>query len=104
MRKTSPRVLRFVRSIPLSLSHYVIVTPPTVLPEGHCRDQVKAATSALPPVKLPGWKSMLLAMIAHAMRAILLASATATSLNGFFASKPRAQFAKGVSLLPFLIR
>jgi len=34
MRKTSPRVLRFVRSNPLSLSHHTIVTPPTILPIG----------------------------------------------------------------------
>ena len=37
---------------------------------------------------------MLLAMIAQAMRAILLARATATSLKGFFDSRPRAQFAR----------
>ena len=98
MRKTTPRVLRFVRSIPLSLSHHTIVIPPTVLPEGRYCDQVDTATSALLPVAWPGWKSMFLAMITQAMRAILLASATATSLKGFFASKLRAQFASCVSM------
>ena len=33
MRKTTPRVFRFVRSIPLLLSHHTIVTPPTVCPK-----------------------------------------------------------------------
>ena len=31
MRKTTPRVLRFVRPIPLALSHHAVVTPPTVM-------------------------------------------------------------------------
>jgi hypothetical protein len=43
---------------------------------------------------------VLLAITAQAIRAILLASATATTLNGFFARSDRAQPARTVLVLP----
>jgi hypothetical protein len=43
---------------------------------------------------------VLLAITAQAIRAILLAKATATTLNGFLARRLRAQSARTVLVLP----
>ena len=43
---------------------------------------------------------MLLAITAQAIRAILLASATATTLNGYLAKRLRAQSARAVRVFP----
>ena len=43
---------------------------------------------------------MFLAITAQAIRAILLARATATTLNGFFARRPQAQSARTVRVFP----
>jgi hypothetical protein len=40
----------------------------------------------------PGWSVVLWAITAHAIRAILLASATATNLKGFFCQKRSGPF------------
>ena len=50
-----------------------------------------------------GWYIVFRDITTHAIRAILLANATATSLKGFFARSERAQLARGVLVLPDLM-
>ncbi len=79
------------------LSHHTIVTPPTVVPRKAklvCF-YTDTEAGALCSGAKSGWNCMFLAMIAQAMRAILFASATATSLKDFFANRVRAQSASG---------
>ena len=90
---------------PCPLWLHIISSSPCQLgcPKGRSSELVVYAADAAAPM-LPGSYAVLLAITAQAIRAILLARATATTLNGFLARRPRAQSARAVRVLPDFMR